>query len=463
MAKLGQVHWHEGLFLQPHHLQLMQHQVLDEFCVERRLALPYSYGIVDYRLSSDALEDNLIQFDRLRTIMPSGLIVDVPEGADLPALDIKDVFGSSSAPFTIYLGVPLWYASRANTIERGSTADARVKRLFRVQDAQWSDENSGENPQPLLVRRVNARLMFEDDDRTDMEMLPLVRIVHATATEEGVGVPRQDALFIPPCFHLNGSPVLRDMVRDLAHQVEATRGALVNQIMRRGFSWETARSAQIEAILRLGTLNAFAGHLRQLVAAPCVTPFEVYLALRSLLGHLAALYPEDDQYEVADYDHDSPAVCFQDLCAKVRRLLSGKAPIPVLKVSFKLEGTILAAMLTDEHLTRPSEYFLGIRTKQDPAELVKLVENRDEFKLMARTLADMAIWGILLKEERFPPFGLPVERGLHYFRLLRGESRRMWERIGQEKAMAVRFPGVETSDYAITLFMTVTEEAPEKK
>ncbi len=461
MAKLGQVHWHEGLFLQPHHLQLMQHQVLGQFGAERRAAMPYPYGILDYRLSSDALEDCLVQCNRLHAIMPSGVIVDVPDGADLPALDIKGVFGSSSAPFTIYLGIPLWYAARANAIERGSAADARVKRLFRVEDAQWPDENTGENPQPLLVRRVNARLMLEDDDRTDMEVLPLVRIVHAT--EEEAGTPRQDPSFIPPCFHLNGSPALRDLVRDLAHQVEATRGALVNQITRRGFSWDTARGDQIESILRLATLNAYAAHLRQLVQAPCVTPFQVYLVLRDLLGHLAALYPDDDQYEVADYDHDNPAVCFQDLCAKIRRLQRGKAPIPVLRVPFKLAGNVQAAMLTDEHLTKPSEYFLGIRTKQDPAELTKLVENRDEFKLMARTLADMAIWGILLKEERFPPFGLPVERGLHYFRLLRGESRRMWERIVQEKSMAIRFPGVETSDYGITLFMTITEEAPEKK
>ena len=461
MAKLGQVHWHEGLFLQPHHLQLMQHQLLDRFGGERRLALPYPYGIVDYRLSSDALEDKRLQFDRLRVLMPSGLIVDVPEGADLPALDIKDVFESSSAPFTVYLGVPLWYGSRANAIERGSTPDARVKRLFRVQDVEWFDENSGENPQPLLVRRVNARLMFEEEDRTDMEVLPLVRIVHTT--EEDVGVPRQDPSFIPPCFHLNGSPVLRDMVRDLAHQVEATRGELVNQILRRGFAWDTARSDQIESILRLGTLNCYAGHLRQLVQAPVITPFEVYLSVRDLLGHLAALYPDDDQYEVADYDHDSPAVCFQDLCAKVRRLLRGKAAIPMLKVAFKLEGNLLVASLTEEQLTRPTEYFLGIRTKEDPAELVKVVENRDEFKLMARTLADRAIWGILLKEERFPPFGLPVERGLHYFRLLRGESRRMWERIGQEKSMAIRFPDVATSDYNVTLYMTITEEATEKK
>jgi len=460
MAKLGQAHWHEGLFLQPHHLQLMQHQVNEKFATERRLAMPYPYGLVDYRLSSDALENMLVQFDRLRVLMPSGLIVDVPENAELPALDIKDAFESTSAPFTIHLGVPLWYASRANTIERGSTADARVKRLFRVHDVEWFDENSGENPQPVLVRRINSRLMFEDEDRTDMEVLPLVRISHAT--DQDVGLPRQDPAFIPPCFVLNGSPILRDQVRDLAHQVEATRGELVNQIMRRGFSFDTIRGDQFEQVLRLTILNRFAGNLRQLVQAPLITPFEMYLELRALLSHLAALYPEDDQYAVADYDHDNPGVCFLELMAKIRRLLRGKGPIPVLKVPFKLEGNVLVANLTEEHLTKPNEYFLGIKTKQDPAELVKLIENRDEFKLMARTLADRAIWGILLDEERFPPFGLPAERGLHYFRLLRAESRRMWDRIGQEKSMAIRFTGVETADYAVTLYMTMAGEGAQE-
>ena len=32
----GPVHWHEGLFLQPHHLQSMQHHLLDRFGCTRR-------------------------------------------------------------------------------------------------------------------------------------------------------------------------------------------------------------------------------------------------------------------------------------------------------------------------------------------------------------------------------------------------------------------------------------------
>ncbi|MFW6163808.1 MAG: type VI secretion system baseplate subunit TssK, partial [Planctomycetota bacterium] len=344
----------------------------------------------------------------------------------------------------------------ANTIERGSQVDARAKRVFQVAETQWHDENTGENPQPVLLRRINARLLFDEDDQSDLEVLPLLRIAHATG--EDVGLPRQDPTFVPPCFVLNGSPVLRDLMRNLAHQVEATRGELVNQINRGGaFSWENVRGIQFEQVLRLGVLNRFAGRLRHLVQAPSVSPFEVYLELRELLGGLAALHPDNDQFEAADYDHDSPGVVFHELSAKIRRLLRGTVAAPIMRVPFRREGNILLAELTDEHLTRPNEYFLGIKTKQDPSQLAKLVENPDEFKLMARTLAGRAIFGVRLAEERYPPFGLPAETGLHYFRLQRAESERMWDRIAQEKAMAIRYPGMDTSDYDITVYMTVPE------
>ena len=462
MAKLGQVHWHEGLFLQPHHIQLMQHLLGEQLAVERRLAWAYPYGLVEYRLSSDALENMLVQFDRLVIVMPGGLIVNVPENGDLPALPIGEMFESSSTAFTINIGVPLWHRSRANTLERGSGADERAKRIFRVGEVEWFDENTGENAQPVLLRRINARLLFDDDDHSDLEVLPLLRIGHATG--EDVGLPRQDPTFIPPCFVLNGSPVLRDLVRNLAHQVEATRGELVNQINRGGaFTWEQVRGIGFEQILRLRALNRFAGRLRHVAAAPSVSPFEIYLELRDLLGGLAALYPDNDQFEVADYDHDNPGVIFHELCAKIRRLLRGTVAAPILRLHFRLEGNILVADLTDEHLTKPNEYFLGIKTKQDPSQLAKLVENPDEFKLMAKTLAARAIFGVRLAEERYPPFGLPAETGLHYYRLLRADSKRMWDRISQEKAAAIRFPGVETSDFDITLYMTIPEAGEASK
>ena len=81
---------------------------------------------------------------------------------------------------------------------------------------------------------------------------------------------------------------------------------------------------------------------------------------------------------------------------------------------------------------------------------------------MPRSLATKAIWGVKLKEERHPPLELPAQSNLHYFRLLRSDSQRIWNQIQTEKAAAIPWAGNQEKDYEIALYMTVppgTEKA----
>lgn len=74
--------------------------------------------------------------------------------------------------------------------------------------------------------------MLDSDDRTDMETLPLLRIGHGAGQD--VGLPKQDPAFVPACLVLSGSPTLRELLRDLANQIEASRKELVLQMTRGG-------------------------------------------------------------------------------------------------------------------------------------------------------------------------------------------------------------------------------------
>lgn len=460
MATNGYVHWHEGLFLQPHHLQWMQRTLLGRFADERRLTWAYPYGTVEARLSPDALENMLVRFDRLRVVMPGGMEVSVPDSADLPALDIKQAFEAGSGSFTVLLGVPLWYATRGNAIELGGEADWRVKRQYRVAEASAADENTGENPQPVLVRRLNARLLLETDDRTDLETIPVLRVGRGTGDE--TGLPRQDPAYIPPCMLLAASPTLRDMIRDLANQVEASRSEQLVKLTRGGFSVDTMRGVQFSQMLRLRSLNRFGARLASIWNAPGVTPFEVYLELRELLGDLSALTPDRDQYDAPKYDHDNPAIAFQELVRKIRPLLKAEGQETWLKAEFRREGAVFVVDLTPEHLTVPNEYLLGIKTAQDPRAVAKLVEDPDQFKMMAFSMTGRKIYGVKLQEERHPPLELPSQVGLHYFRINRAESERMWDRVKQEKKISLEWPNVDGSDFQVTLYMTVPGGAGEK-
>jgi type VI secretion system ImpJ/VasE family protein len=457
-----EIHWSEGLFLQPHHLQRMQRHLGTRVGEERRRFTPFPYGVIEARLSRDELENKRIRFDRLHAVMPSGLEVNYPENAELPSLDIAQAFAKGAGSFNVLLGVPLWQNDRANTVSSDTTTDTRAKLLFRVSETDCVDENTGENPKPIQVRKVNSRLMFEQEDPSDMEVLPLLRIVRAAG--EDVGLPKEDPEFVPPCLLLGGSRVLREMVRDLVAQVEATRKELVVQVGRGGFSWDTLRGVQLRQVAKLGALNRSSARLPQVVQAGAVTPFQMYLELRELLGDLAALQPDRDEFECAPYQHDHPFLCFQELSTKIRALLRETVLPSYLKLPFKDVNGALTANFADEHFTQPNAYLLAVKTRIDSRALARYVEDGDRFKLMPLSLITRAIRGIELKEERNPPLELPAANDLYYFRLERAASARMWQQIQAEKAAAVRWTGSELdwTDASFTLYMTVPAGAGRK-
>ncbi len=448
-----QMHWHEGLFLQPHHLQTWQRQLQERFITEGALARPYPYGVIEMELSADALENMLLRFDQLEAVMPSGIYVRQGHNADVPALDITQAFHATAEGLTVYLGVPLWYENRANVMDESSGDAVESKRMYQVAQREVVDENTGANPQPLPVRRINTRLLLETDDASDMERLPILRITRAN--HEDSGLPSRDPAFAPPCLHLKGSPSLLHLVRDLANQVEASRKELLLQMSRGGFRVESMRGIHFEQILRLQALSRYSPCLAHLVQAQAVPPFEVYLELRKFLGELAALYPDTDKTEVPAYRHETPLPAFKACVEAIRSMLRGAVQPNFMQVDFTAAADVQCALLSDEHLTQPNEYYLGITTDEDPKVLIDLVEDRDRFKLMAQSMVSRAIWGIQLTAERVPPLELPSRTGLHLFRLDTAESARMWERIKQEKQLAAKWPGVESTDYRLALYMTV--------
>lgn len=447
------VHWHEGLFLQPHHLQRLQRSVYEEAARNRRLLRSYPSGVVEMQLSPDELANYRLKFEKLTLILPSGLVVDFPNNADLPAFDLKPLFSTGGSVFDLHLAVPLWQLHRANAFEIGETADARAKLLYKPVESTLADENTGENPKPLLLRRVNARIIGPGDDRSDLETLPVLRLVRATG--EALGQPKVDPEYVAPCIFLSGSPVLFQLVRDLVAQVQASRAELVVQTNRGGFNIETLRGIQFEQMLRLRTLNRFSARLGALLAAPSVPPFEWYLELRDLHAELSALHPDRDDLNLADYDHERLYPVFEQLDQKIRSYLRGSVAASYMKLEFVRETGMRGATFTDEHFTKPVEYFLGVKSKLDPREVTRIVEDADQFKFMPRSMATRAVRGVVLKEERIPPLQLPAQTGLTFFRVNRVESGRVWSQLQLEKSAVLRWPDADGSDFETTLFMTM--------
>ncbi|MBK9991118.1 MAG: type VI secretion system baseplate subunit TssK [Verrucomicrobia bacterium] len=450
-----QLHWHEGLFLYPHHLQYLQHSVYSELDAIRRLGMPKGYGVIEATVSQDELANYRLRFDVLKAMMPSGQLISANENADVFDLDLKPLFASGETQFLISLVVPTWQPKRANSFEIGAQVDPRVKLIYTPKEVSLVDENTGSNAIPFYVRRVNARLTTENEDKADLEVLPLIKITRVAG--DNMGAPRIDFDFVPPSLYLESSPALYRRVRDLVNQLEASGRELGVVLTRGGFNIETIRGVQFEQLLRFRTLKRAVARLKSLLEVGRISPFAWHLEFRGLYAELSALHPEQNNPEPMLYDHDDLARTFNDIDVRLRSALRAGLGASFLRLEFKSEDSCLAATLTDEHLNRPVEYYLAIKSKSDPREIIRLVEDPDQFKFMPRSLANRAVRGMVLKEERIAPLQLPAQVGLTYFRCLRDESKRIWQQVQAEKSVVVRWPGIATDDVQVTLYMTVAD------
>lgn len=455
----GDVHWHEGLFLRPQHLQFMQRGMVERFASARQMAWSYPYGVISADVASDELKNGYVRFRRLHAVMPSGLEVQIggreTEGAaDLAALPIKSAFEAARGGMLVYLAVPLWSETGANVVEQSADDDWRAKRRYRVREIGSADENSGENVQPLRIRQINSRLLLEGEDQSDLEVLPVLRIIPGTG--EDAGLPIGDPEYVPPCLFLAASPVLTDMVTQLASALDATRKTAAGQLPSILGGGEGGKA---EALLRLRSLNRFSARLPHLVKARRTTPLDLYLELRDLLGELAVLSPTADAFDVPDYDHGDPGPCFRAVVRRIRPLVKGMVVRDFRTIEFERGGKGFTATLQPEDFTEPNAYFLGIATRMDPRKLVGLVEEGADFKLMAPSKAGaQAIRGVPLVVEHSPPPSFPRQEGLHFFRVEREKNdraRRMWEAAQAEAGVVVVGSEQDVKDLDVTLYMTV--------
>jgi len=444
------IHWHEGQFLQPQHFQHMQRELHEFHAQERTLARAYPYGVVSMRFSEDELANRTLRLESLKVVMPSGLVIDFPDNAVIPSMDLRESLARHPDGFIIYLAAPLWDSNRANTLESGYRGE-QTKLLYLRHERELRDENTGDSPKPIVKRKINSRLVLKEDDTNEMEVLPLMRILPGVG--QTVGQARLDPDFAPPCYNIRASAAIRGFAIDLANQVVACRNSLASQVYGAKLNMETIRGAQIEMLLRLRTLNRFAARLPLMVESNHLAPVDLYIELHELLGELNTLSPEEDIFSVRPFNHDDPLPAFQQLSERIRDFLKDSVEESYIKLSFEKLDICFQAHLEDEHLSGPSEYFLAIQTRMDSRELTALVEDPDRFKFMTLKLLNRPIFGIRLKEERVPPLELPQQSGLHYFRVLRSESGRMWDMLVRERAAAIRWNGMENTDFEMTLYM----------
>ncbi len=101
----GQVHWSEGLFIQPQHLQQMQTNMNSLIRAQRKFSVPFDYGFYDLELDPEALTTRRVVIKRFSAVMPDGTEISMPGNCKVETLELS-LENSGQTEVDIYLTVP---------------------------------------------------------------------------------------------------------------------------------------------------------------------------------------------------------------------------------------------------------------------------------------------------------------------------------------------------------------------
>ncbi len=270
------VHWHEGMFLRPHHFQALQRFANYQKNHGEKWDRHYNWGLRSIKLDLDAVANFRCVVRSLRARLRDGTLVAIPDDGLLPAVELKNAFTQQSA-ITVFLAIPLLHLGRANTALDG-TADSNAR--YHIDTQELEDENTGVNPQPIQVRRLNFKLLLSTDDHAGYEVLPLARIEKSQRAE---ATPQLDEAYIPPLLSCDAwKPLDAGILQAIYDRIGKKIELLAGQVVSRGISIDSPAQSDILILTQLRLLNEAyallrildwpAGHLRSGAAAARFAP-----------------------------------------------------------------------------------------------------------------------------------------------------------------------------------------------
>jgi len=446
------IHWPEGLFLHPHHLQQLQYSMELRDRRERSFYLAYPYGLINFQIDEDALQNQRVAIRSISAVMPSGVEISVPGNAQIPVLDLSKELEGHHDPFLVYLALPLRSEHDGNMAESEGSAE---KRLFSLHESLVNDENTGDNEVAIVRHRVNARIVPEFASMNDMETIPLMRLI--PISKENMQPKLQlDPTYIPPFITLSADCPLEQMLIELDIQLKKRCNKLLQDLSELGVSDDSFTGGLAMAILQLQTLNRHRIYLHTMISSGRPTPFEMFTELRILLGELTSLQPLREIQIIPEYNHLNYAPLFLNMIQQIRLLIQEKGVSGFSRIEF--EGTDtehqLLAKLQPRHFEHAEGWYLAITCNEEPRWIVSAVENGDHFKMIYPSGADDRVRGVKLSELRYPPRFLPVVPNAVWFVMQVDENPHVWEGIQKESAILLDWGEGLFPQMAATMFIT---------
>jgi type VI secretion system protein ImpJ len=419
-----EIHWSEGMFLRPHHLQAGQRWLETIIRAGLDTVRPFAWGFLDLQIAPEPLENFTLRVDRGDLRLKDGTWVHIPENTEVEPLNFKKTLDEAEGGLDIYLGIPEMQEVRANSVslEHPELPDGTPR--YAPHPTTRRDENTGANPQTLYVRRMRGRLFVGGEDRTGYET---VRVARVKRTDRPGAVPEFDELGAGPLLAIQADRGLSALVTSLTDQVEAKDEVLANEAREHHMLFTDGVAANTEHLLKLHVLNEARAQLKAMLQCPVLHPFDVFVVLSRLVGHLSVFHDDLVPGTTPTYDHDHPGESFERLRRRIVVLLEAMRPIAYVERRFARKKDErgqdgLEVELDRKWIDENLELFVALHSEDmDINALERHIYGTLDMKLASPKrsprIHNIAVRGLRLQITAVPAGTLPRRQGLHYFKI----------------------------------------------
>jgi type VI secretion system protein ImpJ len=408
--------WHQGLFLQPQHLQLADLYAQSLLTPVYKYLYPYPWGVGDLEIQTAAL-DNLT-FNPLRgnLIFPDMTYVVLPGNAIIEARSFDGAWAEGGKPFSVYIGLKKWneFGENVTVVPRLSDFTEVNTRFVTTVDPEEIQDLHHNGPPAKVQRLYHILKVFWETERDQLGDYHLIPVAQLERMGEKVILSEK---FVPPCLTIRGSEILLRLISDIKDQI-ASRGRQLESYKRdRGIHTAEFGARDTVYLLALRSLNRYTPLLEYLLASKHIHPWNVYGLLKQMIGELSTFSEHVDVMGemadgirgVLDYDHRNLGECFAGAGAMITQLLDEITAGPEYVIQLLYDGTYYAAELPPAIFEGRNRFYLVFETETDPQfvlqslETIAKLSSRESLPL----LIAKALPGIKMKHLSGPPQELP--------------------------------------------------------
>lgn len=302
-----QIQWHENMLIGPHHFQ--QNVRRQEGLLHYHIGnmIPFYWGVRHINIDKNQLLTNVFSVSSLEGIMPDGMEINYSSQTDGElSIDLESYKKTiKNDELTVYLVSPVFNPDIS--MGKGDTS-----RYRSIQGDQVKDENSGENPIEIPRLKPAISLLIADQIFARYVGFPIAKIVYKDANFVLTD-------FIPPALTVSNLPKIKAIGEDITKRLREKANFLSEKAISTGSS--SGMSVVLEIKDKIKSLVSILPYFETVLKADSNHPYQLYLAMSLLVGHLAALDAGQIPPVLPPYDHNDLNMIFNTAEAYISRVL----------------------------------------------------------------------------------------------------------------------------------------------